>query len=225
MIAEQKPTGRSRNHHASLFAFVLVIGMAVRASDSQVPDQPIVPKVAAELRHERKVLVSIPHRQLALIEDGEVAKIYPVAVGAPNSPSPTGTFAIKNRLVKPTYFHPGVVIPAGPDNPLGTRWIGLSTKAYGIHGTNVEDSIGKAASHGCIRMHRADLEELFAALQVGDEVEIRGQADDELAQIFGSTQEEEDASPDTTTVAAAVDDVQPENSAVGAQAQSTQDNF
>jgi lipoprotein-anchoring transpeptidase ErfK/SrfK len=198
--------------------------MAVRASDSQVPNQPIAPEVAAELRHERKVLVSIPHRQLALIEDGEVAKIFPVAVGAPGSPSPTGTFAIKNRLVKPTYFHPGVVIPAGPDNPLGTRWIGLSTKGYGIHGTNVEGSIGKAASHGCIRMHRADLEELFATLQVGDEVEIRGQADDELAEIFGSTQEE-DASPDTTTVATVIDDAQAEKSAVGTQAQSTEDNF
>lgn len=224
MNAEPKPSGRTRNHPANLFAFVLVIGMAVRASDSQVPSQPIVPEVATELRHERKVLVSIPHRQLALIEDGEVAKIYPVAVGASNSPSPTGTFAIKNRLVKPTYFHPGVVIPAGPDNPLGTRWIGLSTKGYGIHGTNVEDSIGKAASHGCIRMHRADLEELFASLQVGDEVEIRGQADDELAEIFGSTQEE-DASPDTTTVATVIDDAQAENSAVGTQTQSTKDNF
>ena len=77
------------------------------------------------------------------------------------------------------------MIPAGPDNPLGTRWIGLSTKGYGIHGTNVEDSIGKAASHGCIRMHRTDLEELFAQVEVGDEVEIRAEPDAEVAGIFG----------------------------------------
>jgi creatinine amidohydrolase/Fe(II)-dependent formamide hydrolase-like protein len=69
---------------------------------------------------------------------------------------------------------------------LGTRWIGLSTKGYGIHGTNVESSIGKAASHGCIRMHRKDLEEFFADVQVGDEVEIRAAADPETDSIFGA---------------------------------------
>jgi hypothetical protein len=61
----------------------------------------------------------------------------------------------------------------------------LSTKGYGIHGTNVESSVGKAASHGCIRMHRNDLEQLFASVQVGDQVEIRDAGDDELASIFG----------------------------------------
>jgi lipoprotein-anchoring transpeptidase ErfK/SrfK len=140
---------------------------------------------AAQPEHLRKVVVSIPHRKLALIEDGKVSKVYPVAVGTDNTPSPSGAFAVKTRLTNPTYYHPGKVIPAGADNPLGTRWIGLSTKGYGIHGTNAEDSIGKAASHGCIRMHRKDLEELFASVQVGDQVEIRADGDAELATIFG----------------------------------------
>ena len=141
---------------------------------------------AAQLQHRRRVVVSIPHRKLALIENGQVKKVFPVAVGAANSPSPSGTFQVKNRLVAPTYYHPGKVIPAGANNPLGTRWIGLSTKGYGIHGTNVENSIGKAASHGCIRMHRKDLEELFADVQVGDQVEIRAAADPEMESIFGA---------------------------------------
>jgi lipoprotein-anchoring transpeptidase ErfK/SrfK len=143
------------------------------------------PISTAEVAHSRKIVVSIPHRKLALIEDGKVQKIYPIAVGAGESPSPTGTFVVKTRVVKPTYYHPGKVIPNGPANPLGTRWIGLSTKGYGIHGTNVESSVGKAASHGCIRMHRKDLEQLFASVQVGDQVDIRDAADDELASIFG----------------------------------------
>jgi lipoprotein-anchoring transpeptidase ErfK/SrfK len=130
-------------------------------------------------------VVSIPHRKLALIENGQVKKVYRVAVGAHTSPSPTGSFEVKTRLVRPTYYHPGKVIPAGTDNPLGTRWIGLSTKGYGIHGTNIESSIGKAASHGCIRMHRQDLEELFAELHVGDQVEIRAVQDPEIDSIFG----------------------------------------
>jgi lipoprotein-anchoring transpeptidase ErfK/SrfK len=222
MNTEQKWTESSKRQLANLFKFSLLVMLAIRSSQAQESGQPPVPAVAAQLRHQRKVLVSIPHRQLALIQDGTVAKVYPVAVGAPGSPSPTGTFEIKNRLVKPTYFHPGTVITAGPDNPLGTRWIGLSMKGYGIHGTNVEDSIGKAASHGCIRMHRADLEELFATLQVGDEVEIRGEADDELAQIFGTLTEPEDSS---AAVVAGAENADEESSAVSSQTQSNERNF
>ncbi len=132
----------------------------------------------------RQVVVSIPDRKLALVENGRVVKVYPVAVGAAVSPSPTGQFTIVNRLVKPTYYHTGTVIEPGPKNPLGTRWIGLSQKGYGIHGTNAPRSIGKAASHGCIRMAKADLEELFEQVQVGDEVEIRAAADPQTAAIF-----------------------------------------
>jgi hypothetical protein len=62
--------------------------------------------------------------------------------------------------------------------------MGLSQKGFGIHGTNAPRSIGKAASHGCIRMAKADLEELFELVKVGDEVEIRGEADEETAAIF-----------------------------------------
>lgn len=125
-----------------------------------------------------------------------------MAVGAAESPSPTGIFQIKIRLEKPTYFHPGKVIPPGPDNPLGTRWIGLTAKGYGIHGTNVETSIGKAASHGCIRMHRHDLEQLFALLEAGDEVEILGDEDaTQLSQIFGELPGTEDVVPSAPAVA------------------------
>src|SRR5947209_5367755 len=162
----------------SLAAFLLLVLFAHDTRAQSAPE-------SVQVEHRRKVVVSIPHRKLALIENGQVKKVYPVAVGAHTSPSPSGSFEVKTRLVSPTYYHPGKVIPAGADNPLGTRWIGLSTKGYGIHGTNVESSIGKAASHGCIRMHRQDIEELFADLQVGDQVEIRAAADPEIKSIFG----------------------------------------
>jgi lipoprotein-anchoring transpeptidase ErfK/SrfK len=137
----------------------------------------------------RQIIVSLPDRKLALIEDGEVKKVYPVAVGKTTTPSPSGSFMIVNRVTNPTYYHPGQVIEPGADNPLGNRWIGLNQKGYGIHGTNAPKSIGKAASHGCIRMAKKDLEELFEIVRPGDMVEIRAERDDELAQIFGGTAE------------------------------------
>ena len=133
----------------------------------------------------RVVLVSIPDRQLVLLEHGNVIAQFPVAVGASISPSPTGEFAIVRRLTNPTYYRAGLVIPPGKDNPIGTRWVGLSQKGYGIHGTNAPQSIGHAASHGCIRLRNADMERLFAMLRVGDVVKIRGERDEETAAIFG----------------------------------------
>ena len=138
----------------------------------------------------RNVVVSIPDRKLAVMEDGQILATFPVAVGAKVSPSPTGEFQIVTRVANPTYYHAGTVIPTGKDNPVGTRWLGLSHKGYGIHGTNAPRSIGHAASHGCIRLRNRDMERLFAMLQIGDTVEIRGQRDDELAQIFESTEGE-----------------------------------
>src|SRR5881409_724568 len=118
-------------------------------------------------RRAHQVLVSIPDRKLAVLEGGKVIRTFPVAVGASVSPSPSGEFKVVNRIAKPTYYHPGVVIPAGVGNPIGTRWLGLNRKGFGIHGTNEPGSIGKAASHGCIRMAKADLEELFTLVQSG----------------------------------------------------------
>src|SRR6266566_7776958 len=122
-------------------------------------------------RAARQVLVSIPDRKLVVLEGGKVVRTFPVAVGAMVSPSPSGEFKVVNRIAKPTYYHPGVVIPAGDGNPIGTRWLGLNRKGYGIHGTNEPESIGKAASHGCIRMRNQDVEELFELIDTGVPVE------------------------------------------------------
>ena len=131
------------------------------------------------------VLVSLVDRQLVVLEDGNVIARFSVAVGAEVSPTPTGEFRIISRVSNPTYYRPGTVIPAGKDNPLGTRWLGLSRKGYGIHGTNAPRSIGTAASHGCIRLRNRDMEQLFTILRVGDVVEIHGERDEEVARIFG----------------------------------------
>lgn len=141
--------------------------------------------VPAPVRVKRQVVVSIPDRKLVVMENGAVLGVFPVAVGAAVSPSPTGAFEIVNRLSDPTYYHAGAVVPPGTDNPLGPRWVGLNKKGYGIHGTNTPNSIGRAASHGCIRLRNRDIVQFFAMVNVGDTVEIHGERDEQIAEIFG----------------------------------------
>jgi lipoprotein-anchoring transpeptidase ErfK/SrfK len=147
-----------------------------------------------------RIVVSLEDHKLALMEDGKVQKIYPVAVGKPSTPSPVGTFTIARRVMNPTYSHDGRTVQPGPHNPVGSRWMGLSIHGYGIHGTNEPNSIGKAASHGCIRMAKADLEELYPQVAVGDTVELIGQRNEETASIFGGAAVPA-STPDTTQLA------------------------
>jgi lipoprotein-anchoring transpeptidase ErfK/SrfK len=144
----------------------------------------------AQTTSQRQIVISLMDRKLTLVENGEIIKVYPVAVGRRSTPSPTGKFKVVNRVSNPTYYHTGRAVPPGPQNPLGTRWMGLSQKGYGIHGTNAPRSVGKAASHGCIRMARADLEELFTLVRVGDPVEIRETRGEQSAGIPGTKPEE-----------------------------------
>jgi len=132
----------------------------------------------------RRVVVSIPDRKLAVVENDAVIRVFNVAVGAPESPSPVGTFTVVNRVTNPTYYRPGKVIAPGSTNPVGTRWIGLSEKGFGIHGTDDPKSIGHARSHGCIRLRNQDVERLFALVRGGDVVELHAERTPEIAELF-----------------------------------------
>ena len=132
----------------------------------------------------RRIVVSIPDRKLAVMEDDRIVRVFETAVGAPKSPSPTGTYKIVNSIADPTWYTKGKIVGPGRCNPLGTRWLGLSAKGYGIHGTNAPASIGRNASHGCIRMRNRDVEELFKMVAVGDQVELHGIRNPETASIF-----------------------------------------
>lgn len=163
----------------------------------RLDDEPAAERQAAQLpaqepsqtqapdTHTRLIVISIPDRQLALLEDSEVVKVYAIAVGATATPSPAGDFTIINHAVNPTYRHEGKKIGPGKDNPLGNRWMGLSRKGYGIHGTNVQSSVGKAASHGCFRMKKNDVEDLYSRVQVGDQVTIHADRDELTMRLFG----------------------------------------
>lgn len=161
--------------------------------------------------HKRQIVISIADRKLALLEDGRLVKTYPIAVGTQGTPSPDGDFVVINHAKDPVYRHGDKEIAPGKDNPLGSRWMGLSLKGYGIHGTNVQSSVGKAASHGCFRMRKRDVEELYTLVQVGDTVMVRRERDAMIAQVFAAP-----AAPAATLAAQAAnsDEVQVASAAV-----------
>lgn len=165
-----------------LGTLTLLVSVQLWGGDERVGADAPNRRVASPPLH--VLVVSIPDCKLAVTHDRRVLKIYSVSVGAAVSPSPTGTLKIINKVANPTYYHRGTVIGPGKSNPLGNRWMGLSEKGYGIHGTNVPSSIGKAASHGCIRMGKRDVEDLFNLVRVGDVVEIHGERDRQVGQVF-----------------------------------------
>ena len=145
--------------------------------------------LAQDQESKRRIVISLADRQLAVVEEGRVVKIYPTAVGSDATPSPTGVFKIANRVSNPTWYGPHrKIVPPGKANPLGTRWMGLSYKGYGIHGTNNQGSIGHNVSHGCIRMRKADVEQLFDIVKVGDVVEMVAKPMAEMGWVFETTE-------------------------------------
>ena len=118
---------------------------------------------------------------LFLKRKGEIIKTYIVSTGKDNS-TPVGTFYIdRNKLIKPTWYKTGAIIPPdSPENILGSRWMGLrgngdgegEIEGYGIHGTTRPNELGKQITLGCIRMKNEEVEELFDIIPIGTEVVI-----------------------------------------------------
>ncbi|MHB8271798.1 L,D-transpeptidase family protein [Bradyrhizobium sp.] len=118
----------------------------------------------------------------AFAKDGTLIAFYPATVGSQEKPTPTGTLKVVSIQPNPTYrYDPeykfkGVkstkpfTINAGPNNPVGTMWIGLSQQGYGIHGTNEPSRVSKSESHGCVRLTNWDAARLAQSLKKGVEV-------------------------------------------------------
>jgi peptidoglycan hydrolase-like protein with peptidoglycan-binding domain len=126
-----------------------------------------------------RIVVHLDRFRVELIRDGKKVFSAPIAIGMPAHPTPTGTYEIIAKIKNPTWVPPNSPwaaglepIPPGVDNPLGTRWIGTSAPNIGFHATPADYSVGHAASHGCMRMHRADVERLYDLVRVGTPVDI-----------------------------------------------------
>ena len=126
--------------------------------------------------------VIVIHRgvnKLYLYKGTRLRHIFGVATGQSVYPTPLGRFHVIVKWKNPWWYPPAAPwakgekpVPPGPGNPLGTRWMGISSPGVGIHGTNNESSIGYSVSHGCIRMHVRDAEALFNSIDIGTTVYI-----------------------------------------------------
>ena len=124
---------------------------------------------------EVRLVLKLGERRVYVYRQNKVQASFPVAVGKGGWETPTGNFKVLQMIKDPVWEQPwtGELVPAGPDNPLGTRWIGFWTdgkNVIGFHGTPNPESIGRAASHGCVRMFDKDARALFEKVEVGTPV-------------------------------------------------------
>ena len=132
------------------------------------------------------IVLNVAQRMLFVFVDGVLVRAFPVAVGKPGWPTVVGRFSVLTKEIDPVWDVPVSIqremlregrpalttVPPGPDNPLGNRWLALSAPGVGIHGTNQPASIYRFTTHGCIRLHPADVLELFDLVEVGAVVAI-----------------------------------------------------
>ncbi len=119
------------------------------------------------------ILVNITENKLILNLNNRFFKSYDVGTGKFQK-TPTGKFEIIDRIPQPTWWRPdGTAVPYGhPDNVLGTHWLALNIKGYGIHGTWEPETIGKYESAGCIRLKNDDIKELYTLVPTGTVVVV-----------------------------------------------------
>jgi lipoprotein-anchoring transpeptidase ErfK/SrfK len=140
----------------------------------------VTPPQVSDNQVGKVITVDKSNHILTLYNNMEIEKQYPIAVGMPSWPTPSGTFSIVAKTKNPTWVNPGSswaatmppFIPPGPGNPLGTRALATSASGVFIHGTYSSWSIGESVSHGCIRMYIKDSEDIFERVQVGTPVLI-----------------------------------------------------
>ena len=132
----------------------------------------------------RTIVVRLDQNRLYLYDGFDVIRTFTVATAKPGFTTPSGVWNIYDKAENPTWHNPALdswgadlpaVIPGGPGNPMGTRAIYIDAPGLiRIHGTTDDSSIGRYASHGCIRMHNSEIEQLYPMIDIGEHVIIVG---------------------------------------------------
>ena len=148
------------------------------------PTSPACPAKVAQLVADKG-----KKRLLGFDAAGTLVVSYPATIGSNDLPSPEGSHLVKTIATDPEYWYRPKVnfqqgdntqalrLAPGPNNPVGSAWIGLDKPTYGIHGTPAPNKIDKTSSHGCIRLTNWDVRELAKLVQPGVVVDIPRTAD------------------------------------------------
>lgn len=164
------------NSAQSVFAAELIEHISEPAAASLL-ESPSSEPAAVFANEVLKLELHLSERRLAVYRGEMLIANYSVAVGREGWQTPTGEFSVFQKQSDPAWEHPftGEVIPPGPDNPLGTRWIGFwsdGQNSIGFHGTPDESVIGSAVSHGCVRMRNEDVLALYEQVSVDTPVVV-----------------------------------------------------
>jgi lipoprotein-anchoring transpeptidase ErfK/SrfK len=167
-------------HVLSVFGTQILIRNAINTGTRSTIVAPLRTLTAPDVKPAPIVVIHRGVNRLVLFYGEHYIRAFPVATGQPIYPTPLGRFEIVLKQVNPWWYPPtqddwakGLQpVPPGPGNPLGTRWMGLSTPGVGIHGTSEPWSIGHSESHGCIRMQVPDAEWLYDHVRIGTPVFI-----------------------------------------------------
>lgn len=140
------------------------------AEPPTAPPDPLAPPSSAQPAARVCLVLNVGARRLYVYQDGALVFELPTAVGAASHFTPIGRYKVISKGINPTWYPPlpdSLPVPPGPDNPLGSRWIGWSPSGFGLHGTNADWSIGLSVSLGCVRMHNSDVEKVFELVNIG----------------------------------------------------------
>ncbi|WP_078428690.1 L,D-transpeptidase [Alkalihalobacterium alkalinitrilicum] len=137
---------------------------------------PIWPLGENPLVGDPYIIVNKQTNQLAYINEGVIQNVYSVATGTQNELTPEGEFMIVVKAPNP-YYRKKDIEGGAKENPLGTRWIGFDAletdgRIYGVHGTNLPQSIGHYVTAGCVRMENNQVEELYEEIPLGTKILI-----------------------------------------------------
>jgi lipoprotein-anchoring transpeptidase ErfK/SrfK len=178
VVKQRAKDGRALDVEASTRA--LAKALRGNARKVKLVTRAVEPKVTED-KLGKTIEVNLSTNRLTFYDGLKVRKVYPVATGQPSFPTPQGTWEVVHKRVNPTWTNPApdgwgadmpASIPPGPGNPLGTRAMSLNASGILIHGTYASGSIGRYASHGCIRMLLSDVEALYPQVPMGTPVLI-----------------------------------------------------
>jgi L,D-transpeptidase ErfK/SrfK len=131
---------------------------------------------------EEGLVINLPEMRLFDYTVKLGPQVFALAIGDEADRSLIGEYVVGTKRMDPAWHVPDSireekpelpeVVPAGPDNPLGSRWITIGRTSYGIHGTNVRWSIGREATHGCLRLYEDEIQRLYGRVREGTRIQI-----------------------------------------------------